>query len=68
MIGSHTSRIDWPDLGRVAWHYGYPMMIWATIIWWFGIVDVAEFVLAATFWCAVACVPFALVHLLTNGR
>ena len=60
--------IDWPDLRRVAWHYAWPAMVWAAIIWWFGFEAVATYALAAIFWCALACVPFAFVHIVTNGR
>lgn len=63
-----AARIDWPDLGRVAWHHAWPLAVWAAIIWWFGFEAVATVVFTVIVWCALACIPFAFVHLLTNGR
>lgn len=68
MTAKTASCIDWPDLRRVALRHAWPMSIWAAIIWWFGAAPVVEFIMATLFVCAVACIPLAFVHIVTNGR
>lgn len=68
VIAPPVSRIDWPDLRRVVWRNGWPLVVVLTIFWWVGPELVVKFYAMGLFVCAGICLPFAIVRLLTNGR
>jgi hypothetical protein len=72
MSACTADRIDWPDLRFVLWRHTKPMLVWAAIIWWFGPLACALFVLNAIAICVVVALPAVVVlwfvQFATGGR